>query len=115
MGCIEDTTSESPTRVLRTGAEGFQNIFPRRRFPIYLIDQLRRGRAEQHVANHHHGHARRAALVRHLPARHLAELLPGVQFSQVPEALNQFFRQMVTNTGPYDPQGEYGGCFGIIQ
>jgi hypothetical protein len=27
---------------------------------------------------------------------------PGVQFSRDPEALNQFFRQMVPNTGPYD-------------
>lgn len=29
---------------------------------------------------------------------------PGVQFSRDPEALNQFFRQMVPNTGPYDAQ-----------
>lgn len=29
---------------------------------------------------------------------------PGVQFSRDPEALNQFFRQMVPNTGPYDVQ-----------
>jgi hypothetical protein len=27
-----------------------------------------------------------------------------VQFSRDPEALNQFFRQMVPNTGPYDAQ-----------
>ena len=27
------------------GREGFQNIFFRRRFPVYLIDQPRRGRA----------------------------------------------------------------------
>jgi pimeloyl-ACP methyl ester carboxylesterase len=27
-----------------------------------------------------------------------------VQFSRDPEALNQFFRQVVPNTGPYDPQ-----------
>ena len=27
------------------GREGFQNIFLRRRFPVYLIDQPRRGRA----------------------------------------------------------------------
>lgn len=29
---------------------------------------------------------------------------PGVQFSKDPEALNQFFRQAVPNTGPYDAQ-----------
>ena len=27
---------------------------------------------------------------------------PGVQFSRDPEALNQFFRQMTPNTGPFD-------------
>jgi hypothetical protein len=32
------------------------------------------------------------------------DFYPGVQFSRDPEALNQFFRQMVTNTGPYDAQ-----------
>ena len=29
-------------------------------------------------------------------------LFPGVQFAQQPEALEQFFRQMVPNTGPFD-------------
>ena len=29
---------------------------------------------------------------------------PGVQFSQQPEALDQFFRQMVPNTGPFDAE-----------
>ena len=28
--------------------------------------------------------------------------LPGVQFSRDPEALNQYFRQMVPDTGPFD-------------
>ena len=31
-------------------------------------------------------------------------LYPGVQFSPDSSALNQFFRQSVPNTGPYDPQ-----------
>ena len=30
------------------------------------------------------------------------DLYPGVQFSRDPGALDQFFRQMVPNTGPYD-------------
>jgi hypothetical protein len=32
------------------------------------------------------------------------DFYPGVQFSKDPEALNQFFRQMVPNAGPYDAQ-----------
>lgn len=32
------------------------------------------------------------------------ELYPGLSFSREPKALNQFFRQMVPNTGPYDVQ-----------
>jgi hypothetical protein len=32
------------------------------------------------------------------------DFYPGVQFPRDPEALNQFFRQMVPNTGPYDAQ-----------
>ena len=31
-------------------------------------------------------------------------LFPGVQFAQRPEALEQFFRQMVPNTGPFDAE-----------
>ncbi|MDR2451152.1 MAG: hypothetical protein LBE85_05130 [Candidatus Accumulibacter sp.] len=29
---------------------------------------------------------------------------PGVQFPRDEESLNQFFRQMTPNTGPYDPE-----------
>jgi hypothetical protein len=32
------------------------------------------------------------------------EYFPGVQFSKDPEALNQYFRQMTPNVGPYDPE-----------
>ena len=31
------------------------------------------------------------------------DYFPGVQFSKDPEALNQYFRQMTPNVGPYDP------------
>ncbi len=32
------------------------------------------------------------------------DLYPGVQFSNEPSALDQYFRQMTPNTGPYDPE-----------
>jgi hypothetical protein len=55
-------------------------------------------------SGHDNGHTRRTALVRHLSAWRWPNFYPGVQFSRDPEALNQFFRQMVPNTGPYDVQ-----------
>ena len=85
------------------GREGFQNIFLRRRFPVYLVDQPRRGRAARST---------KPINIPASPDEQLwfgifrmgvgKEFYPGVQFSKEPEALNQFFRQMVPNTGPFD-------------
>ena len=87
------------------GREGFQNIFLRRRFPVYLIDQPRRGRAARGT---------QPTALTAAPDEQLwfgifrlgawPNFYPGVQFSRDTEALNQFFRQMVPNTGPYDAQ-----------
>jgi Alpha/beta hydrolase family len=87
------------------GREGFQNIFLRRRFPVYLIDQPRRGRAARGT---------QPTNITGTPDEQLwfgifrlgawPDFYPGVQFSRDPEALNQFFRQMVPNTGSYDAQ-----------
>ena len=85
------------------GREGFQTIFLRRRFPVYVIDQPRRGRAARSTQSMN---------VAAAPDEQLwfgifrlgvwPEFYPNVSFSHEPEALNQFFRQMVPNTGPYD-------------
>lgn len=85
------------------GREGFQNIFLRRRFPVYLIDQPRRGRAARST---------QPMTITATPDEQLwygifrlgiwPDFFPDVQFSRDPEALNQFFRQMVPNTGPFD-------------
>lgn len=85
------------------GREGFQNIFLRRRFPVYLIDQPRRGRAARST---------QPINITAAPDEQLwfgifrigawPNFYPGVQFSRDQEALNQFFRSMVPNTGPYD-------------
>jgi pimeloyl-ACP methyl ester carboxylesterase len=85
------------------GREGFQNIFLRWRYPVYLVDQPRRGRAA------------RSAAPFNIPATPDEQMwfgvfrlgvwpmfYPGVQFSPDSSALNQFFRQSVPNTGPYD-------------
>jgi pimeloyl-ACP methyl ester carboxylesterase len=87
------------------GREGFQNIFLRRRFPVYLIDQPRRGDA---------GRGTVPATIDATPDEQMwfgtfrvgiwPDYFPGVQFSKDPEALNQYFRQMTPNVGPYDPE-----------
>lgn len=85
------------------GREGYQNIFLRRRFPVYLIDQPRRGNA---------GRGTVAATIDPTPDEQgwfgtfrvgiWPNYFEGVQFSKDKEALNQYFRQMVPNVGPID-------------
>ena len=85
------------------GREGFQNIFLRRRFPVYLVDQPRRGRAARST---------KPITIEAAPDDQLwfgifrmgigTEFFPGVQFSKDPGALDQFYRHMVPNTGPFD-------------
>jgi pimeloyl-ACP methyl ester carboxylesterase len=85
------------------GREGFQTIFLRRGFPVYLVDQPRRGGA---------GRSTIGAQITAEPDEQRwfnmfrlgvwPDLYPGVQFSKDPEALNQFFRQMAPDTGPLD-------------
>ena len=87
------------------GREGFQTIFLRRRFPVYLIDQPRRGNASRGTV---------AATISATPDEQgwfdtfrvgiWPEYFPGVQFSKDPEALNQYFRQMTPDVGQYDPE-----------
>ena len=87
------------------GREGYQNIFLRRRFPVYLMDQPRRGRAARSTQPVNLTAAADEQLwfgIFRLGA--YPDFYPGVQFSKNPEALNQFFRQAVPNTGPYDAQ-----------
>ncbi|MFY2559792.1 alpha/beta hydrolase [Corallococcus terminator] len=87
------------------GREGFQNLFLRRRFSVYLLDQPRRGDAG------------RSTVPSTLPATPddqtwfgmfrmgvWPDYFPGVRLSREPEALNQFFRSMTPNTGPFDAE-----------
>ncbi len=85
------------------GREGFQTLFLRRRYPVYLIDQPRRGGAGRSAA---------PGTISATPddqrwfnmfrLGRWPEFFAGVQFSPDPEALNQYFRQMVPDTGPFD-------------
>lgn len=85
------------------GREGFQSIFLRRRYPVYLIDQPRRGKA---------GRSTKPTTITAAPDDQLwfgifrlglwPDFYNGVQFSKAPEALNQFFRQITPDTGPLE-------------
>jgi pimeloyl-ACP methyl ester carboxylesterase len=85
------------------GREGYQNIFLRRGFGVYLIDQPRRGNAGRSTVD---------ATITPTPDEQFwfgtfrigvsPDYFPGVQFSKDPEALNQFFRQMTPNIGGFD-------------
>ncbi|UCV27032.1 alpha/beta hydrolase [Ferribacterium limneticum] len=85
------------------GREGYQNIFLRRGFATYVLDQPRRGSA---------GRSSVAATISATPDDQRwfdtfrvgiwPNYFPGVQFSRSPEALDQYFRSMTPDTGPID-------------
>lgn len=85
------------------GREGYQNIFLRRDFSVYLIDQPRRGNA---------GRSTEPISLTPTPDEQgwfgtfrlgiWPDFFPGVQFSRDQEALNQYFRQLTPTTGPLD-------------
>lgn len=85
------------------GREGFQTIFLRRGFGVYVVDQPRRGNA---------GRSTVEATIKPTPDEQMSfdmfrigvwpNYFPGVQISRNPETLNQYFRSMTPNTGPFD-------------
>jgi len=85
------------------GREGFQNIFLRRRFGVYLIDQPRRGNAGRSTA---------AGTITPVPDEQQwfgtfrigiwPDYFERVQFSRDSATLNQYFRAMTPNIGPID-------------
>ncbi|OBZ94718.1 alpha/beta hydrolase [Pararhizobium polonicum] len=85
------------------GREGFQNIFLRKGYSTYLVDQPRRGRA---------GNSPVAMTIEPTPYDQLffdqfrigkwPDYFDNVQFDRDPEALDQFLRSVTPNTGPFD-------------
>jgi hypothetical protein len=85
------------------GREGFQTIFLRRGFPVYTLDQPRRASAGQTTA----GTSTDTAITDQWFYNQFRfglwpDTYPNGQFPQGPEALEQFFRSMVPDTGPID-------------
>lgn len=87
------------------GRDGFQNIFLKRGFGVYLLDQPRRGNA---------GRSTVEATITPTPDEQFwfnifrvgvwPEYFPGVQFAKDEETLNQYFRQMTPNVGGFDTE-----------
>ena len=85
------------------GREGFQNIFLRRKFPVYLIDQPRRGNAARSTVS---------ATIEPTPDEQQwfgtfrvgiwPDYFEGVQFAKDDTTLDQYFRSMTPNVGPID-------------
>lgn len=85
------------------GREGFQNIFLRKGFGVYLLDQPRRGEA---------GRSTVEETIKATPDEQFwftqfrignyPDYFPNVQFPQDKASLEQFFRQMTPNTGAFD-------------
>ena len=85
------------------GREGFQNIFLREGYGVYLIDQPRRGAA---------GRSMQPAEIKPTPDEQFwfsifrlgkwPNFHDGVSFPKDEASLEQFFRQMTPNIGPHD-------------
>ena len=85
------------------GREGFQNIFLRRNFSVYLIDQPRRANAGRSTVN---------GTIAAIPDEQQwfgtfrvgiwPNYFDGVQFARDTNTLNQYFRSMTPNIGPID-------------
>lgn len=85
------------------GREGFQTLFLRRGFPVYLVDQPRRGRAANSTV---------AAMIEPVPNDQLffdqfrfgkwPNYFDNVQLDRSPRTLDQFFRSVTPNIGPFD-------------
>ncbi|WP_094606170.1 hypothetical protein SPSIL_040090 [Sporomusa silvacetica DSM 10669] len=85
------------------GREGFQNIFLRRNYSVYLIDQPRRGQAGRStVAGTISATTDDQMWFDMFRLGEWPNFFSGVQFPKDDESLNQYFRQMTPNTAAYD-------------
>ncbi|MEY3436076.1 MAG: hypothetical protein RL335_532, partial [Bacteroidota bacterium] len=85
------------------GREGYQNIFLRKKFPVYLIDQPRRGNAGRSMVE---------GTIKPVPDEQgwfgtfrvgiWPNYFEGVQFATDSATLNQYFRAMTPTIGPID-------------
>lgn len=105
------------------GREGFQAILPRRDWPVYIIDQPRRGRAGYTQAQPGNPDATPTTSMESsvwdafrngiwAPPK-AAALFPGVQFPHDPASIDQFFRQQTPDTGEEPRMEEHRVFMGL--
>lgn len=84
------------------GREGYQTIFLRRGFPVYLLDQPRRGRAGRTTVGLTIPNAtpNESGIWGTFRLGVWPNFFPNLQFSRDPAALAQYYRQQTPNTGP---------------
>lgn len=104
------------------GREGYQAILPRMGWPVYIVDQPRRGRAGYTLAKEPDGEPQPTAEkeseawnafrngIWDPPAA--ATVFPGVQFPVAPDSIDQFFRQQAPNTGMEPRNNEHRSFMG---
>lgn len=103
------------------GREGYMQIMSRRDWPVYIIDQPRRGRAGYTEAKP--GTAIIPTILRESSAFNAfrlglwvppapAEFFPNVQFPRDPTSIDQFFRQQTPDTGEEPRTVEYRAFMG---
>lgn len=86
------------------GREGFQTIFLRKKYPIYLLDQPRRGAAGRStVESTIKPVADEQFWFTQFRIGNYPDYFPGVQFPKDEASMEQFYRQMTPNTGDFDP------------
>ncbi|MGH8036783.1 MAG: alpha/beta hydrolase [Stenotrophomonas sp.] len=98
------------------GREGFQNLFLRRRFTTYLIDQPRRGKAGRSMAE---------TTLKPVADDQMwfnqfriglwPDYFSGSQFPKGDATLDQFFRSVTPNTGPFDIGVVSDGVAALLQ
>lgn len=97
------------------GREGFRTLFLRRGFPVYLLDQSRRGSAGKTTASAQVNiDPNEQRFFNNFRLGLWPDLYEGVQFSSGPEALEQFFRGMVPDTGPLETEVIIAGASAAI-
>lgn len=85
------------------GREGFQNIFLRRRFPVYVLDQPRRGGAGRStVSGDFEPVTDEQEWFGTFRIGIWQDYFEGVAFARDSATLNQYFRAMTPNIGPID-------------
>jgi len=85
------------------GREGFNTLFLRRGFGVYLMDQPRRGRGGQSTVPGNLPAAREDQFwFNTFRVGIWPEYFEGVQFARDAATLNQYFRQSTPNTGSFD-------------